>query len=64
MGKYFGRLIIVVICVFVLECLGMIEIPYFNIPDLTVVKKEVVQKKNTVYYKIDQSFDSNDNSIK
>ena len=64
MGKYFGRLIIVVICVFVLECLGMIEIPYFNLPDLTVVKKEVVQKKDIVYYKIDQPFDSNDNSIK
>ena len=52
MGKYFGGLIIIVICVFAIELLGIYDIPYVDLPDLTLAKQELVQKTDTVYYKI------------
>lgn len=52
MGKYFAGLIIIVLCVFVLEWFGIINIPYVDLPDITVAKHEMVNKTDTVYYKI------------
>ena len=53
MGKYFAGLIIVVISVFVMEWLGIVDIPYLELPNLTIAKQGLVQKTETVYYKID-----------
>ena len=52
MGKYFAGLIIIVIGVFVLEWLGIVDIPYVDLPDITGGKQDLIQQKETVIYKI------------
>ena len=44
MGKYFGGLIIVVIALFVMEWFGVIDIPYLELPDLTVGKQNLMHQ--------------------
>jgi hypothetical protein len=52
MLKYIVGLIIIVIGVFVLEFLMVIDIPYVNLPDITIARQEVVEKTEPIYYKI------------
>ena len=44
MGKYFARLILAVIALFVLEWFGIVDIPYVDLPDLTADKQHMIQK--------------------
>jgi hypothetical protein len=53
MGKYFAGLILIVIGLFVLEWLGIIDIPYIELPDLTAGKQDLIQQTTTVVYKIE-----------
>ena len=44
MGKYIGYALIVMTALFVLEWFQIVDIPYFDIPDFTGAKKELIEK--------------------
>jgi hypothetical protein len=42
MGKYIGYTLLVIVVVFILEWFQIVDVPYFDIPDLTSGKKDMV----------------------
>ena len=44
MGKYVGYLILVLIVLFAVEFFGIVDIPYFDIPDYFTGKEDMIDK--------------------
>ena len=44
MGKYFAYLIIILVALFALEWLGVIDIPYLDLPDFTAGKANMINQ--------------------
>ena len=51
MGKYIGYTLLVIVVVFVLEWFQIVDVPYFDIPDLTSGKKDMVHSTEDILEK-------------
>jgi hypothetical protein len=46
MGKYIGYTLLVIVFIIALEWFEIVDVPYFDIPDLTSAKKTMIHSKD------------------
>ena len=47
-GKYIGYVILIIVVIFVLEWFQIVDVPYFEIPDLLSGKKDTIHSTEDV----------------
>jgi hypothetical protein len=48
MGKYIAYILVVFGIIFCLEFFGIVDIPYFSIPDFTGQKEQLIEKSRQI----------------
>ena len=51
MGKYIGYTLLIIVIVVALEWLQIVDVPYFDIPDFTSGKKDMIHSTEDVLEK-------------
>ena len=46
MGKYLGYTLLIIVVVIALEWFQIVDVPYFDIPDFTSGKKDMIHSKD------------------
>jgi hypothetical protein len=51
MGKYIGYALLIIVVVVALEWFKIVDVPYFDIPDLTAGKKDMIHSNENILEK-------------